>query len=66
MNYLGIDVSKAKLDCALLREASSGKRLDKSFSNDASGVKALLVWLQGKLNDTALAKAAEGDRKSVV
>ena len=60
MNYLGIDVSKAKLDCALLREASSGKRLDKSFSNDASGVKALLAWLQSKLNDAALAKAAEG------
>lgn len=57
MNYLGIDVSKAKLDCALLREASSGKRLDKTFSNDASGVKALLAWLESKLSDTALAKA---------
>ena len=43
MNYLGIDVSNAKLDCALLREASSGKRLDKTLSNDASGVKALLA-----------------------
>ena len=64
MNYLGIDVSKAKLDCALLREASSGKRLDKTFSNDASGVKALLAWLESKLNDTALAKSA-GDKASV-
>ena len=60
MNYLGIDVSKAKLDCALLREASSGKRLDKTFSNDASGVKALLGWLESKLNDAALAKSAGG------
>ena len=60
MNHLGTDVSKAKLDCALVGEVSSGKRLDKSFSNDASGVKALLAWLHSKLNDTALAKAAGG------
>jgi transposase len=59
MNYLGIDVSKAKLDCALLREASSGKRLDKTFSNDAAGVKALLAWLDSKLNETTSAKAAK-------
>lgn len=59
MNYLGIDVSKAKLDCALLREASSGKRQDKTFSNDAAGVKALLAWLDSKLNETTSAKAAK-------
>ena len=48
MNYLGIDVSKAKLDCALLREAGTAKRLDKTFTNDTVGVKALLAWLDNK------------------
>lgn len=51
MNYLGIDVSKLKLDCALLR-AGTGvpyKRLDKTFSNNEQGIKALLAWLAAKL-----------------
>ena len=62
MNYLGIDVSKAKLDCALLREAGTAKRLDKTFTNDAAGIKALLAWLDSKLssNHNADANAASG------
>lgn len=41
--YLGIDVSKAKLDCCLL-EAASGKRKIKSVDNSRSGVVALISW----------------------
>jgi transposase len=53
-NYLGIDVSKLKLDCALLRgvhgeNGKNGKRLDKTFTNNEAGFKALLVWLTVKL-----------------
>jgi transposase len=50
-NYLGIDVSKLKLDCALLRDAhgDTGKRLDKTFTNNEAGLKALLAWLTAKL-----------------
>lgn len=39
---LGIDVSKAKLDVALLRE---GKLKHRSFDNRASGFDQLLAWL---------------------
>lgn len=44
-NTLGIDVSKDKLDCALLRQSSPGHRLDKCVSNSAAGVNQLLAWL---------------------
>jgi transposase len=42
--YLGIDVSKAKLDCLLLKPASS-KRKSKSLPNTPAGIEALLAWL---------------------
>jgi transposase len=42
--YLGIDVSKAKLDCLLLK-TKAGKRKSKSLDNTPSGIKALLAWL---------------------
>src|SRR5574343_1107741 len=44
MIYLGIDVSKAKLDCTLLDPATD-KRKTKVVSNDARGFEALLTWL---------------------
>lgn len=69
MNYLGIDVSKARLDCALLREANAGKRRDKTFSNVAAGVKALLAWLDSKRsnnNNNADANAASGKTRAHV
>jgi transposase len=55
-NYLGIDVSKLKLDCALLRggygqNGHSGQRLDKTFSNNEAGLQALLSWLAATLGD---------------
>lgn len=44
MFYLGIDVSKAKLDCLLL-DAASNKRKSKSLPNTPAGHAALLAWL---------------------
>lgn len=48
MFYLGIDVSKAKLDCAL-RNADNGKVKTKVIPNTAEGFQKLLDWL--KKND---------------
>jgi transposase len=42
--YLGIDVSKAKLDCLLLM-ADSPKRKSKSLPNTPEGIQTLLAWL---------------------
>jgi transposase len=45
MTYkLGIDISKAKLDAALLK--ADGKYRSKVFSNDTPGFNALLQWIQ--------------------
>jgi len=65
MNYLGIDVSNAKLDCALLREAGTAKRLDKTFTNDAAGIKALLAWLDSRLNNNNAGADAACDKARV-
>lgn len=46
MRYLGIDVSKAKLDCLLL-DPATGKQRSKSVANNANGIKALLNSLHG-------------------
>lgn len=43
MVYLGIDVSKVKLDAALL--SADGKYRSKVFGNDAGGHAALLGWI---------------------
>ncbi|TAG01174.1 MAG: IS110 family transposase [Burkholderiales bacterium] len=57
-NTLGIDVSKAKLDCALLRQSTPGKRLDKSVANTPAGVNALLAWLDSKGAPAATTRVA--------
>lgn len=44
MFYLGIDVSKAKLDCSLLLDATGTKRKSKSVANSKAGVSDLLEW----------------------
>jgi len=44
MKVLGIDVSKAKLDCALL-DPLTGKRKTKVVSNNLNGFKTLAEWL---------------------
>jgi len=45
MFYLGIDISKAKLDCSLLLDPTSAKRKSKPFSNNPAGFTNLLDWL---------------------
>lgn len=44
MFYLGVDVSKAKLDCSLLLDAASAKRKSKSVANSKAGIADLLAW----------------------
>ena len=44
MFYLGIDVSKAKLDCLLL-DMASNKRKSKTVANSPEGFRTLLAWL---------------------
>lgn len=45
MFFIGIDVSKAKLDCSLLVEVASSKRKTKSVANTPSGIADLLAWV---------------------
>jgi len=46
MAFIGIDVSKAKLDCLWLRDNVSLKVKSRVFSNTPSGYQALLVWME--------------------
>ena len=45
MFFIGIDVSKAKLDCSLLVDVASSKRKTKSVANAKSGIADLLTWV---------------------
>jgi transposase len=45
MFFIGIDVSKSKLDCSLLVDASNSKRKAKSVANSNTGVADLVVWI---------------------
>lgn len=44
MTYLGIDVSKLKLDCALLLDTTHFKCKYKTVKNTADGVQSLIQW----------------------
>jgi transposase len=44
MFFIGIDVSKAKLDCSLLLDTASCKRRAKSVANSKTGIADLLAW----------------------
>jgi transposase len=44
MFFIGIDVSKAKLDCSLLLDVASTKRRAKTVANSKTGVSELLAW----------------------
>jgi transposase len=44
MFFIGIDVSKAKLDCCLLLDTANYKRRAKSVSNSKIGIAELLAW----------------------
>jgi transposase len=48
MNFIGCDVSKQKLDCALLCANSPDKPLHKKIPNSAAGVQELLTWVAKK------------------
>lgn len=45
MIMLGIDVSKAKIDCYIFPRGLAGKRKNKGFSNSGKGFGELLKWL---------------------
>lgn len=45
MRYLGVDVSKEKLDCCLLADAADSKRKAKVVSNSVLGIQALLAFV---------------------
>lgn len=45
IHVVGIDVSKAKLDCLWLRESASRKVKTKVMGNDAQGHRTLAYWL---------------------
>ncbi|MFZ2169555.1 MAG: IS110 family transposase [Methylococcaceae bacterium] len=44
MYFLGIDVSKNKLDCSLILDVSTNKRRAKSINNSPAGISELLTW----------------------
>ena len=44
MFYIGIDVSKAKLDCSLLMDLTNNKRKSKVVINSKIGIADLLIW----------------------
>lgn len=44
MMMIGIDVSKAKLDCFWLKDPATGKGRSKGFANTPAGHRALLNW----------------------
>ena len=44
MFFIGIDVSKAKLDCCLLLDVANGKRKSKSVANSKFGFADMLAW----------------------
>lgn len=46
MIVLGIDVSKAKLDCCIFLQGVSGKKKNKSINNTAVGFNELEQWLK--------------------
>jgi transposase len=58
MFIIGIDVSKAKLDCSLLTDAVQLKRKAKVVVNSKTGVVDLLAWV----NKQAIANCEHGRR----
>jgi len=52
MNIIGIDVSKGKLDCALIDNSNHTKFKFKVVSNCEEGFVALIDWLSKHINST--------------
>ena len=57
MNFIGIDVSKQKLDCALMRGNHPGKPLHKVVANSVEGIQMLLAFVRLKAGDDAELRA---------
>ncbi len=53
MNYIGIDVSKAKIDVLWLKDAKKLKVKTKVLSNNPNGFKQLLDWLDKHIDVTS-------------
>ncbi len=53
MHYIGIDISKAKLDCCWLRDVDKSKFKTKVFKNVSTDYKALIAWLKGQTKSEA-------------
>ena len=53
MNIIGIDVSKNKLDCALINDSNHAKFKFKGVSNSEDGFIALIDWLSKHIKSTA-------------
>ncbi len=51
LKIIGVDVSKAKLDCMWLRDKASGKVKSKAFKNSPAGHKEFLEWIGANLGD---------------
>lgn len=45
MRYFGIDVSRDRLDCAVVNEHGERTRRSHSFANDPNGVRELITWV---------------------
>jgi transposase len=63
MFYLGIDVSKASLDCCLLYQGIDGKKKNKRVANSAKGFAELAQWVaqqDGTPAQTHIAMEATG------
>lgn len=61
MFYIGIDVSKAKLDCSLLMDVKNNKRKSKVVINSKTGISDLLVWTNKQhVNNDELHAILEG------
>ena len=56
--YVGIDVSKSQLDCALLQDDM--QVVSTQFQNNAAGHVALLGWLRRHANDSLVVVEATG------
>lgn len=52
MNIIGIDVSKAKLDCAWIKDISTGKVKNKVFPNTAKGHEDLMHWARKQSHES--------------
>ena len=50
-HYIGIDVSKAKLDLAWIRDIEKGRCKTKVFKNNPSDYPAIVTWLKSNVTD---------------